>query len=142
MASILEDEIVADPLFRGYSGLTDAQLLTSLNTADRSRNRTEMTGREVAANIVDAEYDALSDAKKSQFLELIGRRGDSLSRAALDPFGFPANVVKNIFGSGSTTVSNLATARVETISRGVEIGWGVVTTKDLRQQTLSRKVAV
>ena len=131
--SILGTEIDTDPLGRGYSGMGDAALLTSLNTANRSRNRTEMTGREVKAQVNATEYNALSDAKKQQMIELV-KRDD------LDLFGIDRDILIDIFGGGSTTVSNLASARVELISRGVEIGWGVVTEKNLRMHTRSRKV--
>lgn len=118
--SPLEDEIVNDPLVRGYSGMTTQQLVDSLNTKNRSRNRTGMTGREVANEVVNSEYDALTDTKKNQFLSLIASED-------LDPFGLAANVVKDVFGTGSTTVADLATARVETISRAEELGIGKAT---------------
>lgn len=117
----IKTEIDTDPLARGYSGMTDQQVADDLNTVYRQRNRTSMSGREVADEIVDAEYDALSDAKKAQLLSL----GASDS---IDPFGFGANVIKDIFTAGSTTVSNLAAARVETISRAEELGIGTVKT--------------
>ena len=110
MARILEDEIAGDPLTKGYAGMTDAELLTSLNKADRSRNRTSMTGREVKAQVDVAEYKALSDAKKQQMIEL-------LKRDDLDLFGLDKDILVDIFGP-STTGTNLVAARVETISRG------------------------
>jgi len=128
---ILEDEIANDPLGLGYTGMTDQQLVNSLNTKNRTRNRTIMTGREVRDSTVDAEYNALTDNKKSQYLALV-------MVDDLDPFGHDANVIKGIFGNGSTTISNLVAARVESISRGVEIGWGIVKEKDLRLHTLTR----
>lgn len=131
MARILEDEISGDPLIRGYSTMTDAQLLTSLNTADRSRNKTSMTGREVRDHTVDAEYDALTNQKQDKYLALV-------LVDDLNPFGTAANVMKSIFGRGSTTLVNLEAARVEQISRGVELGLGVVTVKDLRLHTIIR----
>ena len=114
--------------------MTDAQLLDSLNDANRSRNRTSMTGREVKAEVNVVEYKALSDAKKQLMIELI-KRDD------LNLFGIDKDILLDIFGSGSTTDGNLANARVEFISVGQEIGWGVVTEKDLRMHTLSRKKA-
>ncbi len=132
MARILEDEIAGDPLGRGYSAMTDAELLTSLNAADRNRNRTSMTGREVKAQMDVTEYNALSDAKKQQMIELV-KRDD------LDLFGLDKDILIDIFGNPSTTGTALIIARVESISRGVEIGWGVVAEKDLRMHTLSRK---
>lgn len=113
--------------------MTDTQLLNSLNTADRNRDRTSMTGREVKAQVNVTEYKALSDAKKQQMIELI-KRDD------LDLFGLDKDILVDIFGAGSTTGENLFGARVESISRATEIGWGVVTAKDLRMHTLSRKV--
>ena len=114
-ASPLEDELLNDPLIIGYSVLTDQQVADSMNAETRSRNRASMTGREVANEVVNSEYDALTDAQKAQFLALIASED-------LDPFGLGANVVKDIFGTGSTTVADLATARVESISRAVELG--------------------
>lgn len=134
LGSSLNDEIINDPLGRGYAAMTDQQLLTSLNAKSRTRNRVSMTGREVKAQVNIAEYNVLSDAKKQQMLELI-KRDD------LDLFGLDRDILIDIFGGGSTTVSNLATARVEIISRSEEIGWRETTTeKNLRMHTRSRKV--
>jgi len=130
---ILEDEIAGDPLGRGYSAMNDVQLLSSLNAADRSRNRTSMTGREVKSQVDSTEYNALSDAKKQQMIEL-------MKRDDLDLFGLDKEIMIDIFGGASTTGTSLVTARVESITRGVEIGWGVVIEKDFRLHTLSRKV--
>ncbi len=126
--SVLSDEITDDPLARGYAGMTDQELVDSLNALDRQRNRTSMTGREVRAEVDDTEYDALLDAEKGQFLALTATDD-------IDPFGFAANVVKDIF-PGSTTLANLQAARVETISRAVEIGLGVVSLKMLKLQSI------
>jgi len=130
---LLENEIADDPLVRGYSGMTDEQLLTSLNTANRDSNRTSMTGREVKTHVDVTEYNALSAAKKQQIIEL-------LNRDDLNLFGLDKDILVDIFGRVSTTGSNMSSARVESISRATEIGWGVVTAKDLRLHTLSRKV--
>ncbi len=90
-----------------------------LNAINVSRDRTSMTGREVAAEIVDAAYDGLTAEQKSQVLSLV-------SSTDIDPFGFAANVVKDIFGPGSLTVSALGSARVETVSHAVAEGLGFV----------------
>ena len=110
----LKTELADDPLGRGYSAMTDQEAANDLNTSYRTRNRTSMSGREVRAEVVDAEYDALTDAKKEQFLALTASDD-------LDPFGLAANVIKGIFGPGSTTRSNLAIGRVESITRTVEL---------------------
>lgn len=127
----LKDEIANDPLGRGYASMTDQALLDSLNAVDRPRNRVRMTGLEVKASIDPGEYTLLIPPKKQQVIEW-------LKRDDLAPFGFDRDVLVDIFGV-STTVSNLDSARVETISRGVELGLGIVRARDLRMHTLSRK---
>lgn len=106
------------PVTGAYSA--DAkEAAAQLNAVNVSRNRTSMSGREVADNIFDTDYDALTEDKKTKVLALIA--SDSLN-----PFGFAANVVKNIFGADSDTLTALALTRVETISRAVELGFGKV----------------
>ncbi len=116
---LLKSEITVDPITRGYSGMTDVQVAESLNTVNRNRNRVSMPGDEIGDSIDEAEWDALSDINKDHVLGLMGT-------LRVDPFGFGASVIKKSFGLGSTTVGSLAVARVETISRGVEIGVGQV----------------
>ncbi len=127
---ILDDEITNDPLSRSYASMDDQALLGSLNAVDRPRNRTSMTGLEVKASIDPGEYQRLTPPKKQQMIEW-------LKRDDLNPFGFDRDVIVDIFGA-STTVASLDSARVEMISRGVELGLGVVQEKDLRMHTLSR----
>ncbi len=115
MTDTLKDELTVDPLARGYVGMTDQQATDDLNTAYRSRNRTSMTGREVRAEVVDTEYDVLTAEKKAQLLALTASED-------LDPFGMAANVIKDIFSGSSVTISNLQTARVESITRAQELG--------------------
>lgn len=129
--TILSDELTNDPLARGYSGMTDQQAADSLNlTVDRDRNRTSMSGREVAAEVVDSEYDALTDIKKSQLLSL-------LASADLDPFGLAANVVKDIFGGGSSTITALLAVRVETVNRATELGLSFIWPGNVEQARAS-----
>jgi len=107
------------PVTGAYS-VDDEEAAAQLNVINISRNRTSMTGREVADEIVNADYDALSEGNKTKVLALV-------ASDTLDPFGFGANTVKDIFGAGSATLTALALARVETISRAVELGLGEVT---------------
>lgn len=113
----LRNELLTDPLVppRGYATMSDQAAADDLNTVYRTRDRTSMTGRQVKAEVVDAEYDALSAEKKAQLLSLT-------SADDLDPFGFAANIIKDVFGSGSATRAALAVARVENITRATELG--------------------
>ena len=114
---LMKIEILTDPIVRSYAGMTDQQVLDDLYTLTRSRNKASMTGKEVADEVTLADWDTLTDAKKAQFLALIARDD-------LDPFGYAEQVIKDIFGAPSDTVTALATARVETISRVTELGLG------------------
>ncbi len=130
----LRDELLTDPLGWGYNGvgifnvgpgpMTDQEATDVLNTIHpspntRTRDRTSMSGRQVRAEVVNAEYDALPADKKSQFLALTAS-GD------LDPFGLGANIIKDIFGGGSVTLGALQIARVESITRAQELGLSIV----------------
>lgn len=115
----LKAELAGEHPDTGPYDADDAIAAEQLNKVNRTRNRTSMSGRELAASIINADYDELSDIKKSHILSLSS--GDNI-----DPYGFAANVIKNIFGPGSQTVVALADARVEDISRATEIGLGVV----------------
>lgn len=113
----LVDELTNDPLGRGYAGMTDQEVVDSLNAADRSRNKQAITGDDAFQATDAAEWGTLSDPQRSQWLAFCGRQ-------TIDPFG-SANVafVQSIFGGGSQTVQSLAALRLEAISRAEELGY-------------------
>lgn len=123
MTEALRDELIGDPEGLGYpvSDQGAADLINSLTTG-RTRNRSSMSGDEIAQQADDVELDALDDGSanntadvKSHWLALCGRE-------TINPFA-AANVhlVVSIFGAGSQTVINLQAARVEVISRAQEL---------------------
>ncbi len=58
----LKMEIILDLLTRGYVEMTDEEVADSMNNVfDRPYNRTSMTGREIAAENVDSEYDSIPE---------------------------------------------------------------------------------
>ena len=123
--ALLKAEIIVDT-FRVYSAMSNEEVADSLNTVDRTINKTSLSGDEVFANIDSrTDWDALTDTQKTQFLAFCGR--DSI-----DPFG-SANVelVKAIFGDASATVVNLQAARLEPVSRATEINIGFVREGDV-----------
>lgn len=117
--AVLKNEIATDPLTRGYSGMTNAQIAASLNTANRTRNRTSMTASEVLNAISVTEFNVLTAANKQLVWDLV-------HLGTLNPFGVEATLFTNIFGGGSTTISTLAGLRSQSISRATELGLGVV----------------
>lgn len=129
---VLVAEIQNDPLTRDYASMTDQEVADSLNTVNRDRNRASMTGDEVFQQIANqAAWDGLTDAQRQLFMAFCGR-------SEIDPFAAAnVNFITSIFGGGSATVTNLAAARVEQISRGVEIGFGVVNVRDVTRARLA-----
>ncbi len=122
MADDLKTELDTDPLGRGYAAMSDQEAADDLNTSYRTRNRTSMTGDEIAQAADPAEFNGLDDGSANNTADIQGHWLILCARETIDPFA-TANVqlVIAIFGAGSTTVSNLNTARVESITRAEEL---------------------
>lgn len=116
---ILKDELTADPLGRDYAGMTDTEAADDLNTEYRTRNRASMSASEVLNAVDLTEYDALTDTEKIALWRL-------LAISQLNPFGVEAQIMVQVFGGTSQTISALQQIRVMNISRGVELGLGHV----------------
>lgn len=123
----LIDEITNDPLVRGYSGMTDAELADSLNTENRSVTKQFLTGSEIFNATDDVEYAALTDAQKSSW--------DAL--CAIGSIDTNSGVAKareaELFGVSTTTRANLLAVRTQTVSRAVELGLGSVDEGDVKK---------
>ncbi|MCH8284965.1 hypothetical protein IIB79_00370, partial [candidate division KSB1 bacterium] len=111
---VLREEL----LLPAYSSLTDQQAADALLVKDKERIRTSMTRQEVYENIDPVELSVLTDVHLAQI-------NLSLSDT-LDPFGNAVAVFMSVFGGGSATLTALASARTETVSRLVEIGLGEI----------------
>ncbi len=122
----LKAELTDDPLGRGYSGMSDAEAATSLNTVNLFRDRTTMTGSEVFNAFDAAEWSRLSNADTQQVWNV-------LHLGVLDPFGLEATVLIGAFGSGSLTIVALANARKEPISRATKLRLGRVRVGDVQR---------
>lgn len=108
-----------------YSGLTDQEAADSLNNADIERNLDLVTGTALIDAQNSAEYIALSDAKKAQWLALCGLN-------EIDPFGTVVDIAIDIWGAGSVTLSNLNAIRKETIPRATELGLPFLYSENVR----------
>ena len=118
--AVLKNELTTDPLARGYAGLTNQQVADNLNTVDRTRNRSVMTGKEVKDRIDTAEWAGRTDAQKQIVLALCNRDD-------LDPFGIDAQIFQDEMAGATNTLAALTAYRVENVSRAEELGLGVVT---------------
>jgi hypothetical protein len=95
--------------------MTDAEVVTSLHTANRSRIRARMDASEVFQAIDIAEFNAKTDTQQRNIMAVLGF-------GSVNPQGKEAALFTNIFGGGSATITALQAARLETISRAVELG--------------------
>lgn len=125
---ILADEISADPLVRGYSGMTDQQVTDDINTAYRTRPVGLVATEDIYEAIVPAEYALISASDKEDLAQLY--RAHSSSGVPLG--GTAQNVLVGIFGAGSTSRDQLIALATEPITRGVEINAGAPHKGDIR----------
>ena len=79
-----------------------------------------MTGKEVKDRIDVTEWAARTDAQKQIILALCNRDD-------LNPFGIDATIFQDAMAGATNTLSALNTYRVESISRGEELDFGVLT---------------
>jgi hypothetical protein len=111
-----------------YGALSDAQAADELNTVDKSENRASMSGSEIWENTDSTQFNdvGISDTKRAQWLALCGI-------ASIDPFGPAVAVATEIFvGVAGNTLSNLSTARTDTVSRAGQLGLSNVQPEDIR----------
>ncbi|HUT92498.1 MAG TPA: hypothetical protein VMY37_23595 [Thermoguttaceae bacterium] len=90
-----------------------------LNAVNRTRNRASMTGSEIINAVVPSEWNALTDAERQTVWNIL-HLGD------VNPFGVEATLLTSTFGAGSATITALAAARKDDVSRADELGLGTV----------------
>lgn len=106
-----------------YGAMSDTQVAAELNSLDKPQNKVSMTRQDIVENIDADELNSLTSDNLNKLLVVLS---DSIN-----PFGVAQSVFINVFGGGSTTISNLAAARVENISRASQIGLGIVAEGDV-----------
>ena len=114
----LHDELINDPLARGYSGMNDEQAATNLNTPYRVQERLSIGAAELYEAIVQSEWTPLTAAQKEEIRDMYllgtiqtvtGSRGRAVLIAT-----FPA---------GSATRTKLLELMTTQTRRCDEIGW-------------------
>ena len=125
----LNAELIAGHPDTGPYNLDNQIAADELNLVNRERNRVSMSGLEVKQAFdldvtTRGEWAALTDTKKSQILALV-------SRDDLDPFGVDAMLFQDIAATATATKAQLLVLRVESVSRAVETGFGVVSSADV-----------
>ncbi len=123
--TLLDSELTNDPLARGYSGIADPQAVAdNLLEKNRTRIRESMSSSEVFQSVDKNEFLGLTDAQKTLIMQI-------LAFGSISPSGKEADVFTSIFGAGSASISALASARQETISRAEELGISGVSAGDV-----------
>ena len=131
--SVLQAERTDDPLVRGYSGMTDAQFLTSLTAADRINARTTMSAGEIFEQIDPGEFAALNNTQTARVDRVLGLG----AQVIVGPGNNHQAVQEMIaaFGGGSATMVALAALRDQLFSRAEEIGLPVPILADIQRTT-------
>jgi hypothetical protein len=116
----LKTEIDTDSEARGYSGMTNKQILDDGNELYKTRNKTILTGTEIINSVDQSEYAGLLAEDQDLMWKIVGIQG------GVNPFGIEAALFVGIFGGGSVTIAALQALRVESISRWTDLGLGNV----------------
>ena len=128
--SVLKDEIINDPLSRGYASMTDHEVADSLNTVNRERDRTIIPAHEIIEATTTTDYNALSADNKQRYGIITGAGEVNIqgtnTRAALAA----------MFGPGTQTRTNIAALQIELISRATELGLDFVRPGDVIEARL------
>ena len=115
-----------------YLSMTDAEALIELEVVDKVQNKKTMKRTSIMTQQDDPDYLALTDTKKDRWLFFLSM----IPEGGVDPFDHAmVQIVKEIWGDASQTVSNLAANRTETVSRLKQLGVSNITEADI---TLAR----
>ncbi len=124
---VLRNELDADPLARGYSAMTDAEAAADLNTVYCTCYAETLPSAVIYEATVASEFQALTDVQKSYIRDVWG-----LGEGVYIGAGSNARATyQNIFGTGSGTWAALVAAAQEDVSRGEELGLGIVREADV-----------
>lgn len=121
---VLHDELITDPLTRGYSAMSDAAAAADLNTVYRTRD-VECLDQAVVYNaVVPAEFAALSAGDKEEIWDIVHVGGGGGLWVRSNDTARSRFV--SIFGAQSNTIQALAALLTVDISRAEELSLGTV----------------
>lgn len=114
--TVLRNELINDPLGRGYAAMSDLQASDSLNIVNRTKTNTSVTGAEIFEAAVPAELDALTDVQKQKFYAIC-----SLNEIKIASTNTKAALLA-MFGAGTSTRVALIALASRPCSRAEELG--------------------
>lgn len=136
MSAALRDELVNDPLSRGYASMSDAEIAASLNVKDRAAQRPIPSAELLAWAAADGRYDKINDAANNHASPavrslasagrlMIQRDGTELNLAIADRAAMVAALVgADVLSADDKT--SLEALAIQQTSRAAELGIGVV----------------
>ena len=116
--SILRDELVNDPLGRGYAAMTNQQAADSLNAINRTRLRDTLSSAEIYEALDVTEFQSKTAAQQVYVRDVLGL-GDNVRVGASSK---ARTVMIGVFGAQSQTAANLLAVMTTNISRATELG--------------------
>ena len=117
----LKAELDADPLGRGYSGMSDQQAADSLNVEDRTVDRTAVSGGEVFTAIEPADFLTVTDVAHRWVLEVMF----GLDVVPLDSPNV-RTILATVFSGKAGTIAALLALQTHVVSRADELELGNV----------------
>lgn len=120
----LKNEIQNDPQSIGYSGKSHEDIAKLLNRPVRNVDRDTISGGQIAACLVKADWTALSAADKNYLQVFIAAQDMPLTIQLKNELG-------GLFGVGTGTRTNLLVMLKQSGSRAKELGLESVTTSDV-----------
>jgi hypothetical protein len=112
----LARELKDDPLNRGYATMTNAEIMVSLRTPNRTRLVTSIPSSTVIEATVMSEYAGLSASQRDIYWGM-------LAGGEIKPSGLRTKTIyAGLFGPSSSTRANLIALATDTISRMEELG--------------------
>ena len=132
---ILNHEINTDPLMRDYAGMTDDQLVTSLNIKNRDF-WADLTSVQLFQAVDLEELTALPPEDQARVDRILRLTGDIKTGPGMNA----RREFLSTFGVSSVTITNVVALANQPIGRGHELGIGQVKNRDLgRMRTEAAK---
>ena len=116
----IADEINADPLGRGYEFMSDQEIADSMNAVDRVISVDSLESQDIVAALDPVDMGSLTAAQQRHLWGIVGAGAVRISDAEVRAF------FANLFGTGTTTRTNLLALANRTVSRAEEAGLGEV----------------
>ena len=117
--TLLRDELINDPLARGYPGMTDQLAADAVSAEDRDLWN-PLSSAEIFEALDSTEFQALSADEVVRVDRILGLGND----ISTSPGSQARGELVTLFGGGSTTIASLQAIAKVLISRAQEVGFG------------------